>query len=146
MAHITADSLVVALRSEGLRVTRSRRAVCEVLAVAHREHLTASDVQAKASAELGTDLDRSTVYRTLEALESAGVIRHGHFGQGPTVYHLAEEERHQHLICRSCGRTVSIPESDLLDLTKEIATRTGFITDVEHFALSGLCGDCASVT
>lgn len=143
MAHITADSLVAALRSEGLRVTRSRRAVCGVIATSHREHLTASDVQEKASRELGAELDRSTVYRTLEALETAGVIRHGHFGQGPTVYHLAEEARHQHLICRACGRTVSIPEQDLDGLIQEIATATGFVTDVEHFALSGRCVDCA---
>ena len=144
MAHISADALVDALRSEGLRVTRSRRAVCEVIASSHREHLTASDVQEKASAELGAALDRSTVYRTLEALETAGVIRHGHFGQGPTVYHLAEEARHQHLICRRCGRTVSIPEDDLDGLMREIADATGFITDVEHFALSGRCADCAA--
>ena len=144
MAHISADSLVGALRSEGLRVTRSRRAVCEVIASSHREHLTASDVQEKASRELGTELDRSTVYRTLEALETAGAIRHGHFGQGPTVYHLAEEARHQHLICRRCGRTISIPEDDLDGLIREIADATGFLTDVEHFALSGRCTDCAS--
>jgi Fur family ferric uptake transcriptional regulator len=144
MTHITADALVGALRSEGLRVTRSRRAVCEVIATSHREHLTALDVQEKASRELGAALDRSTVYRTLEALETAGVIRHGHFGQGPTVYHLAEERRHQHLICRACGRTISIPEGDLADLMREITHATGFVTDVEHFALSGRCAQCAA--
>lgn len=140
--HLSADQLLDALRAAGYRSTAARKAVCEVVAAAHDRHLTAADVLAATSAA-GTRVDRATVYRTLEALEEAGILRHGHIGHGPTVYHLAEERPHQHLVCRRCGTTVAIPREELEVFLREIVERTGFVPD-DHFALGGFCRDCVT--
>lgn len=141
--HITTDRLIDALRAHGLRITDARRAVCAVIASSHDEHLDAAAIYGRAVA-LGADLDRSTVYRTLDALERAGAIRHAHLGES-AVYHLADERHHQHLVCSNCGKTVAIPQDDLEGFLTTVMERTGFIPDVEHFAVSGLCAGCAAV-
>jgi Fur family ferric uptake transcriptional regulator len=141
--HITADTLIDALGREGYRITRARRAVCEVIAAAHDEHLAAADIYDRARAQTGARLDRSTVYRTLEALEDSRLLTHSHLGHGPSVYHLSEDSAHQHLICRRCGRTVTLPEVETQRLAARITSSTGFVLDASHFALSGLCADCA---
>jgi Fur family ferric uptake transcriptional regulator len=142
--HITTETLVVALSSRGYRITNARRAVCEVVAAAHDEHLSAAGIYDRARARSGTRLDRSTVYRTLEALEDAGLLAHSHMGHGPSVYHLSEDAGHQHLICQRCGTTLTLPQAESERLARSITTATGFVADLNHFALSGLCADCAS--
>ncbi|HEX9644364.1 MAG TPA: Fur family transcriptional regulator [Acidimicrobiia bacterium] len=141
--HISADQLIDALRGEGHRITRARTAICEVLAVSHTEHLDAGAIRERIGAD-GVDL--STVYRTLDALEEAGVLAHTHLGHGPAVYHLAEEAHHQHLVCERCGLTVALAAEDLEQWTGEIRTRTGFVIEPSHFALTGLCAACAPQT
>jgi len=141
--HVTADDLTSTLRAAGLRITAPRRAVCEIVAAHHEDHLTAATVLERARRDLDVPIDRATVYRTLEALESVGILRHAHLGHGPAVYHLAEERRHHHVVCERCGATTAIPVRDLDAFLEVIAARTGFVLDVEHFAISGLCPACA---
>ncbi|MEZ5175271.1 MAG: Fur family transcriptional regulator [Acidimicrobiia bacterium] len=144
--HITAEDLIAVLRAEGLRITEPRQRVCTVIAERHAQHLTASAIHDAVLEADGGDLDVATVYRTLEVLEAAGAIVHGHIGHGPTVYHLADDADHQHLVCSLCGATTAIAADDIAVLFEGITSQTGFIPDIEHFALSGLCANCAGQT
>lgn len=139
----TSDDLVAVLRERGFRITKTRRVVCEVIADSHGEHLSAADIYARARARGDVPIDRSTVYRTLDTLEESHILRHGHLGHGPTVYHLTVEARHHHLVCNNCGTVVSLPGADLSDIINGVVERTGFVPDLDHFAMSGLCRDCA---
>jgi Fur family transcriptional regulator, ferric uptake regulator len=141
--HVDADDLVAALRSAGMRVTRPRRTVCEIIAEGHDDHLTAAAIGQRAGAR-GSPVTTSTVYRTLEALEEAGVVTHTHLGHGPSVYHLAADPPHQHLVCSRCETAMSIDERHLSGMFDEITERTGFVPDASHFGLSGLCAECAA--
>lgn len=141
--HITADDLTTALRAQGMRITAPRRAICSVVAQSHDEHLDAPTIHARVATELGTPVDQSTVYRTLDALEEAGLLAHMHLGHGPSVYHLAEEAPHQHFVCATCGTTVAVPSSAIDAWAADIRRQTGFVIDPSHFALSGSCADCA---
>ena len=138
----TSSDLIEILRLRGHRITDARRAVCEVIADSDSEHLDATAIHGRAVRDLGVELDLSTVYRTLEALEEAGAVRHAHLGEA-AVYHLAGEQPHQHLVCRICGATTAIPATDLAEFLASVETMTGFVADVEHFAVSGLCANCA---
>lgn len=137
--HVTTDDLIAALRRAGLRATVSRRAVCRVIAESHAEHLTAATITAR----LVGEADQSTVYRTLEALESVGVVTHTHLGHGPSVYHLADAAPHQHLVCSSCGAAIELHPDDFDRAFAVVRDRTGFVLDPGHFALSGRCPRCA---
>lgn len=139
-----ADRLLEALRTEGLRITQARRAICAVLADAPGEHLSAADILKRSTAGDAASIDQSTVYRTLETLEQSGLITHTHMGHGAVVYHLADEPPHQHLACVACGATTAVPESELASFFARLVEITGFVPDPTHVALSGLCSDCAA--
>lgn len=139
--HVAAAELIEGLRRLGFRITVPRRAVCEVLAGSHDEHLTATDIQQRAAAVAGASIDLSTVYRTLDALEEAGFLHHVHLGHGPGVVHLSEQRDHHHLVCEECGRTVDVPLAELGPLLRHVEDRYGFLPDSVHFALVGRCSE-----
>ena len=141
--HIAPETLLDALRSQDLRVTKARRAVCAIIAQRHGEHLTAANILAAVDADPEARADQSTVYRTLDALEAAGLLAHSHLGHGPAVYHLASEAAHQHVVCSRCGATAAVPAGGLSSWLDDLRERTGFEVDPTHFAVTGLCPDCA---
>ncbi len=140
--QVDAEDLVAALRAEGLRITRARRAVCQVIADRHHDHLTTTEVHEAAVRVAGQPVDPSTVYRTMEVLERLGIARHVHLGHGPGVIHLAGGEQHQHLTCDECGATIDIPVELLEPLFAKLTAMYGFTATPSHFALGGLCREC----
>ena len=136
------DELLGVLRAQGARITASRRAVVEAL-VHGPHHATAEDLAALVQ-RTRPDLHVSTVYRTLESLEQAGIAAHAHMGHGPAVWHLAEDER-LHLVCERCGDVVHVP-GDLFDgVRAELESRFGFRATLRHFAVPGRCRSCATL-
>ncbi|MDJ0925077.1 MAG: Fur family transcriptional regulator [Acidimicrobiia bacterium] len=141
--HISPDVLVEALRSQGLRITTTRRAVCAVIASRHGQHLTAATIVDDLRSD-EVKIDQSTVYRTLDALEEAGLLVHSHLGHGPAVYHLPSEAAHQHVVCSECGATATVPTDSLSGWIGAVRDTTGFEIDPTHFAVTGLCRTCAA--
>lgn len=139
MPEVDAEILIGGLRTEGLRVTAPRRAICEALARDHEKHLTANMLHAAAEQRLGSGIDISTVYRTIEALEQVGVIHHVHLGHGASVLHVSDHNEHHHLVCEVCGRTVDLSIDELQGLSQTFSERHDFILDSVHFALIGRC-------
>jgi Fe2+ or Zn2+ uptake regulation protein len=86
-------------------------------------------------------LTEPTVYRTLEFLAENGFALAAHVGGGKLVYELTEENHH-HLICRKCGKTVTVEYSALTHLYNQLGASTGFKLDSSHVTLFGLCPDC----
>jgi Fur family ferric uptake transcriptional regulator len=134
----TTDSLIDALRREGMRVTAPRRAICAVLSDQAARHLSASEVQSHAERVLGRPIDLSTVYRTVDALQEAGAVHHVHLGPGASVIHLTEEAHHHHLVCDTCGRTVDLPMDELVPLAS-LLEKYGYQPATVHFALVSRC-------
>ena len=141
--HRTADTLISALRERSLRITQARRAICDVLATSHDEHMSASDILEKARERAQVGIDQSTVYRTLDVLEELGYLHHVHLGHGAGVYHLTEESDHQHLVCERCGKSVEIPLHELAPVLATVTSRYGFVAEGVHFALVGTCENCS---
>ncbi len=137
----SAADLIGALRSAGLRITRPRVVMCEVLAEARHEHLTPQELHARAQRRLGGRIDPSTVYRTLEALTECGAVYHVHLGHGAAVIHLSDLDAHHHLVCEVCERTVDLPMGEIADLAGHVAETYGFVVDSVHFAMVGRCID-----
>jgi len=138
-SHPSADDVLARVRRAGGRMTASRRAVVEAL-LAGGHHVTADEIVARVSRD-HPEVHRSTVYRTLERLETIGVITHVHLGHGPSTFHLADPPHH-HAVCASCGAVVEVPWDALDDLAAELHAKHGFELSPQHFALSGLCTAC----
>jgi Fur family ferric uptake transcriptional regulator len=127
--------LAARLRSRGLRVTQQREQV--LAAVRALGHATPEQIS-----ESVQDVDVTTVYRTLELLESIGLVRHAHLGHGAPSYRPAEDD-HIHVVCHACGRVVDAEPVLVDELAERLRRDSGFELDRSHFTVFGRCRDCA---
>ena len=129
------------LRARGLRMTPQRRAI--VSAVMHAQgHISPTVITRKIQSEM-PGVNASTVFRTLTLLEEVGVLQHSHVESG-AEYHKAEEAHHVHLTCHRCGRDDELSITEAERLGQLIHRHHGFEADLTHFAITGLCADCAA--
>ena len=127
------------LRERGYRITPQREAILhEVLRT--EGHITPQDVARRVQRRMPA-VNASTVYRTLDMLEQAGIVRHAHLERG-AEYHRADESRHVHLTCSNCGEKDDLSLKEAESLEKVIQRHRGFRPDLAHFAISGLCANC----
>jgi Fur family transcriptional regulator, ferric uptake regulator len=128
------------LKVHGYRVTPQRQFVLE--AVNRLRHGTPEEIlNAVQSVAPGVTL--STVYRVLDVLEEVGLVTHAHIGHGaPTFHAVGAEETHIHLVCERCGTVESLHADDAREFVAHIRDHTGFLTDIGHMALQGICKAC----
>jgi Fur family ferric uptake transcriptional regulator len=136
-----AQGLQSTLRSRGYRLTPQRQLVLE--AVTTLGHGTPDEICARVQETAG-GVNISTVYRTLELLETLGLVSHAHLGHGAPTWHLAAEANHVHLVCRDCGAVEEVPPGVLDAVVQTLERERGFSVDVGHFAVFGRCRDCAA--
>ena len=79
--------------------------------------------------------------RLLALLEEAGVLAHAHL-EGGAEYHRVEEAGHVHLSCSRCGAEDDLSLEEAAALSELIERHRGFLPDLTHFAISGLCAEC----
>jgi len=138
---VTLDDLMTELRRKGQRATTARRAVLAQLLAAGDTHLPVEELAKRVGGE-HPEIHLSTIYRTLDALEGAGLIVHARFEEHSATYHLADDEHH-HAVCTRCGRTLSLPLELFEPLDAQLLDRFDFHADPHHLTINGLCGDCA---
>jgi Fur family ferric uptake transcriptional regulator len=141
MSQVLVDDLDAVLRARGLRATPQRRFV--VGALQRLGHGTPEQVWEQVQ-QVAPSMSASTVYRALELLEELGVVAHTHLGHGAPTYHLATHADHLHLVCRRCGSVQSADVSKARQLADEITARFGFVADLGHLSLDGVCAACAT--
>jgi Fe2+ or Zn2+ uptake regulation protein len=129
------------LRARGGRITTARRALVTAL-VESTTHVTADDL-AELVQRSHPDVHRSTIYRTLDALEELGVVDHVHLGHGRAVYHLVDDPHH-HLVCDVCGFVIEAPDALFEPLADALREDFGFVLRSNHFAVLGRCAECAA--
>jgi Fur family ferric uptake transcriptional regulator len=133
------ESTLELLRSRGLRMTPQRRAiVAEVMAA--KGHISPA-VVARRVQERVPGVNPSTIYRTLDVLESLGVLSHAHLESG-AEYHRSSDGQHVHLSCSRCGSQDSLTLEEAGRLKQLIVRHHDFSPDFTHFAISGLCASC----
>ena len=138
----TVESVLDLLRQRGLRMTPQRRAiVAEVMAA--EGHISPATVARRVQARV-PGVNASTVYRTLDVLENAGVLSHAHLESG-AEYHRSADGQHVHLTCSRCGKHDSLSLEEAAGLRRLIVRHHGFSPDLTHFAISGLCADCQAL-
>lgn len=128
------------LQDSGFRVTSARLAVVEILVASHRM-LTANQIYDLARGS-HTELGLVTVYRTLDRLESLGVIQRVHLDGGCHSY-IAAPQGHRHLlICQSCGWVEYFDGDDLQPLMDDLGRQLDFSIRGHWLELFGICSAC----
>ena len=144
-AHASpADPLATRIKVAGLRSTRTRLAVLQVLtdAAPAYEHLSVAEVAARVHAA-GTALSVQGAYDCLEALSAARLARRVELAGSPARYEARVEDNHHHLVCRDCGRMVDV---DCVVGAAPCLTpdqQHGFTLDEAEVTFWGRCPHCA---
>jgi Fur family ferric uptake transcriptional regulator len=129
------------LRGRGFRITPQRRAiVAEIMRT--QGHISPTSLVRSVQSQI-PGVNASTIYRTLALLEEVGVLAHAHL-EGGAEYHRAEEAGHVHLTCSKCGSEDDLSLAEAAQLQTLIQQHHGFLPDLTHFAISGVCADCHS--
>ena len=133
------------LRKKGLKVTKQRMLVLELMAKHPGEHLTAEDIHDLARQKY-PDIGLATIYRTVQVLVDLSVIDKVSLDDGFARYELGSARgsghHHHHAICSRCGKIISF-KGDLLDtLEQALLDMSGFLVTDHEVKLYGYCREC----
>ena len=129
------------LRTAGFRITPQRQLVLE--AVTNLRHATPEEILTEVQVT-ASGVNLSTVYRTLEVLEQVGLVTHAHIGHGAPTYHVVDDTPHIHLVCSRCRKVESIDGDTFVKYANNLESENGFVVNISHVALHGLCKKCAN--
>jgi len=134
------ETLKQELQASGARMTEPRKAILDVIA-SSEQPLTAMDIFQQARQQ-APRLGLVTVYRTIDTLESLGLVDRIHGDDDcQTIFRAASGHRHL-LSCTSCGKSVYF---DGLLAEKEferIGRENGYQINGHMLQLFGLCNIC----
>lgn len=124
------------LKKTGLKITDSRVDILSVIDTA-KTPISAADIHTKKG------IDITTVYRTLETFEKAGLIRRVDL-RTDTVLYESVKNHHHHIVCTSCGVIEDFENCTVSDLSKNILKKAKRFSSIDDhsFELFGVCDTC----
>ena len=128
------------LKRNGYKLTPQRRLIVDIIHDA-AGGVTGTELLSRVQS-LMPGVNKSTVYRTLELLETLECVFRSEAADGEYIYHHPEDGEHFHLVCRVCGKSIDFDEAMLLPLEKAIEKRYDFHIDYRHVTIGGLCPVC----
>ncbi|QDT39320.1 Fur family transcriptional regulator [Stratiformator vulcanicus] len=126
------------LATKGQRLTPERKAIVEEVFSEH-EHFDAEQLVQRLTQNRGNRrVSRSTVYRTLTAMEEAGMLRKVARQDDRDVYeHDYGYPRHDHLICRETGKLIEFQCPELESILAKVAAEHGFLMEGHRLEVYG---------
>lgn len=131
------------LATQGLRMTRERSIIVDEVFSSH-DHFDAEQlIQRLAQRNDGRRVSRSTIYRSINQLEEAGLIRKVARQDGRELYeHDYGYPQHDHFICKKCGNLIEFRNDDISKQLEPVARTHGFRIEGHRLEVYGLCNDC----
>lgn len=89
------------------------------------------------------DVDRATVFRTINLFIEHAILKRIEFAEGKFRYELASLPHHHHLVCTNCGKIdgiqgCSIPKT----FEQHVSEKYAFIINSHSLEFFGLCKNC----
>lgn len=119
-----------ALRDAGLRVTQQRMTLLTLLMDA-ADHPSADELFLRVKA-VDDSLSLATVYRTLSALEEAGLIRKLSFENEPARFEITPVADHDHLVDVETGAVIEVTNDEINRLRAEMVRAMGYEIVSQH--------------
>lgn len=144
---LTLKDIYGRLLERGHKLTPQRWAIINIFLLNKGRHLSADEVYGLLK-QMDPKYGIATVYRTLDVLVEAQVLKKLEFGDGRSRFELNNNRshRHHHLMCVRCGQ-ISEFDDDLMDsLEAVISQRTHFRVLDQVAKFYGLCACCQSAT
>ena len=133
------------LREHGLRVTRQRSAVIEVLRSTPHSRAETVIQRVRDSADEATGgraVSVQAVYDVLNALTERGVVRRIQPAGAVARYELATGDNHHHVVCRRCEAMLDVECATGQAPCLDAADHAGFAIDEAEVIYWGLCPSC----
>ena len=132
------------LQSRGKRITQQRRSLIDYVFSRH-EHFDADElIESLSRIEGEQRVSRPTVYRTLNELVEAGLLRRMNLGGRAVYEHDYGYPQHDHLHCTMCDRLIEFQSDELVRLREEVAREHHFRVSGHRLIIAGVCKECAS--
>lgn len=138
MKRMNDRELRSAFNAAGLRLTRQRLLICRELAGRY-DHPDVERIYRAVKPRL-RQISLFTVYRTMNALESAGMARRVATWKGHARYD-GNAEAHAHFLCEKCGRIDDVPAEDGGTAVQVFAGTRGEVRRVDVMMI-GECEAC----
>lgn len=132
------------LQSKGKRITQQRRNLVDFVFQRH-DHFDAEELILNlAQLPDGGKVSRPTVYRTLNELVDAGLLRRMNL-RGRAVYeHDYGYPQHDHLHCTICDELIEFQSEELKQLREAVAAEKAFRVTGHRFIITGICAECSA--
>ncbi|MCL2280630.1 transcriptional repressor [Candidatus Saccharibacteria bacterium] len=126
------------LRKTGLRLTRNRQRIFEVLKHANRPLAIKQITEI-----LNGEVHFTSIYRSIETLTRARILREVPHGF-KNHYELGEmfQPHHHHITCEYCGKSTSINDTRIEQLMSELTIKAGLMPTRHNFEMFGICQRC----
>lgn len=138
------DRALEALRDAGGRITVQRQLIVDVLSTS-QEPMDAETLY-QVSRQYDHTVSLATIYRTLTALESVGLVR---------PYYISSEHNHKyielvkpdqyHFTCQRCHQIISFSSPLVAHLKEELERDLQVQVMTTCLCISGLCPDCKNM-
>ncbi|HVX74386.1 MAG: Fur family transcriptional regulator [Devosia sp.] len=109
---------------QGMRMTEQRRVIAQVIEAAI-DHPDVEELYRRASAQ-DPRISLSTVYRTLNLFEEAGLVTKHDFKDGRARFEPIPDEHHDHLIDIRSGKVIEFRNEEIEAIQEVIAKRLGY--------------------
>ncbi|MFT7243629.1 MAG: Fur family ferric uptake transcriptional regulator [Candidatus Azotimanducaceae bacterium] len=129
------------IKDAGLKITLPRVKILQILESSSIHHMSAEDVY-KTLLTNGEEIGLATVYRVLTQFEDAGLVVRHNFEGGHSVFEVATEEHHDHIVCVKCGRVEEFRDDEIEARQRSVANGLGFELTDHNLNMYGLCPDC----
>ena len=126
----------------GLRMTKQRKVVYEVLLEEPRDHPTASEVFVRAKEKMPS-ISLATVYNCLETLTNSGAVKQVNVDREASRY-CPNLDPHAHFFCAECEQVYDITLKDSADTAALWSLPEGSSIEEIEVSMKGLCPDCSS--
>jgi len=127
------------IRDLGCRVTPQRQIILDAL-LENGGHATPKEIFEKVAAQMPA-VNRATIYRALDFFCDIKIASKTEL-HGQTVYEICMEQPHHHLVCIKCEHVEMISDQHFSDLVSHLAEEHGFLADINHLAIPGICREC----
>ncbi len=129
-----------ALKKAGLKVTLPRIKILELLQQPETQHVSAEELY-KLLIDQGEEIGLATVYRVLNQFDDAGIVTRHHFEGGKSVFELATQEHHDHLVCLDCGKVIEFHDEVIEERQRVIAGQFNIKLTNHSLYLYGHCNN-----
>lgn len=129
------------LRDRNLRMTPERHSVLEVI-LSREGHFDAEELL-RFIRRRNKRVSRATLYRTLDHLREAGLVKMHRFGRGHALFeHVYGRQHHDHMVCDRCGKVIEFVNEEIERLQEEMCRLHGFRSTNHVMQIFGVCREC----